>query len=111
MDYYSEKLPASRLMKCYQVAPPRVVQYLNAEIEFVCSRIRREDLVLELGCGYGRVLERLMEATGSVVGIDISHEKLLSAREIFGGNVPPALTGIDAVELGFRDESFDAAIN
>ncbi len=55
-DYYSNKLSAGRLRLCYDLAPPRVKQYLNAEIDFILEKIKPNDNVLELGCGYGRVL-------------------------------------------------------
>lgn len=56
MGYYSEKLAGKRLRECYDIAPARVKQYLDAEIQYVLSRTKPEDSVLELGCGYGRVI-------------------------------------------------------
>ncbi len=32
-DYYVEALSAERLRKCYEVAPPRVLRYLEAELQ------------------------------------------------------------------------------
>ena len=32
--YYSDRLNAERLRRCYEVAPPRVQRYLEAEIGF-----------------------------------------------------------------------------
>jgi ubiquinone/menaquinone biosynthesis C-methylase UbiE len=58
-SYYSEHVSAGRLRRCYELAPPRVRRYLDAEIEHVAGRIRPGDAVLELGCGYGRVMEKL----------------------------------------------------
>ena len=55
-DYYSEQLFAERLRKCYEIAPPRARQYLEAEIDHVAGRIRPGESVLELGRGYGHVL-------------------------------------------------------
>jgi hypothetical protein len=49
--YYSEKLFAERLRKIYQIAPPRIKQYLEAEIDFILGKIKSSDIVLELGCG------------------------------------------------------------
>jgi len=54
--YYTEKLSANKLLRCYAVAPARIKQYLDAEIHFVISNLCGADLVLELGCGYGRVM-------------------------------------------------------
>jgi hypothetical protein len=49
--YYKERLSGDRLFRCYEIAPPRIKQYLKAEIEFVVSNLQPADLVLELGCG------------------------------------------------------------
>jgi hypothetical protein len=54
-DYYSTRLSGEQLEKCYELASPRVKQYLDVEIAFVLGRLRPADSVLELGCGYGRV--------------------------------------------------------
>ncbi|MEW5925824.1 MAG: class I SAM-dependent methyltransferase, partial [Candidatus Zixiibacteriota bacterium] len=56
-QYYSEKLSASRLKQCYEIASPRVKQYLKAEICHVLERVRSSDTILETGCGYGRVIK------------------------------------------------------
>ena len=50
-DYYTAQLSAERLKRCYDIAPPRIVRYLEAELDFVAGRIRPFDTVLELGCG------------------------------------------------------------
>ncbi len=54
-DYYAQKLSAERLRSCYEVAPPDAQRYLKAELDFVRERTTSDSLVLELGCGYGRV--------------------------------------------------------
>ena len=75
-DYYSKNLSGDRLKLCYEIAPPRVIQYLNAEIDFVLNKIKPSDKVLELGCGYGRILLKLIENAKTVVGIDSSRESI-----------------------------------
>ncbi len=52
-NYYNDKLSAERLVRVYDIAPPRIRKYLDAEIEHVVKKIRQSDIVLELGCGYG----------------------------------------------------------
>ena len=89
--YYEEKLSALRLKQCYEIAPRRVQQYLEAEINHVLDRTRPEDHLLELGCGYGRVLPPLAEKAGFVIGIDTSHPNLLLGQETTSSGNPSAL--------------------
>ncbi|MFQ5590516.1 MAG: class I SAM-dependent methyltransferase [Phycisphaerae bacterium] len=108
--YYKENLSGERLRQCYEIAPARVRQYLDAEIEHVACRIRPSDMVLELGCGYGRVVKRLAGASGSVVGIDTSLSSLQLAHELLGSESNTRLLAMDAVALGFKDRSFDVVL-
>lgn len=106
-DYYSERLSAERLELCYQLAPPRVRQYLRAEVEHTLSLIPRGAVVLELGCGYGRVLERIAEVSSLACGIDTSLGSLQLARCRLASvsNVVVAL--VDAAEPAFAPATFD----
>ncbi|MFX1415519.1 MAG: class I SAM-dependent methyltransferase [Promethearchaeota archaeon] len=109
-DYYSARLSAERLKKCYDIAPPRIVRYLEAELDFVAERIRPFDTVLELGCGYGRALREFSKHAGDVVGIDISNQNLTFGR---GRTVEPASAGLlqmDASYLAFDDNVFDVVV-
>ena len=108
--YYTEKLSAERLKRCYEIAPPRIKQYLEAEINYVLDKLKAADRVLELGCGYGRVLQRLLEKSEKVLGIDTSYASLLMAREYIGNISSCFLIEMDAADLGFRKNSFDAVI-
>jgi len=108
-DYYSEKLSSQRLRLCYGLAPPRVQRYLEAEIEFVLDRIKPTDAVLELGCGYGRVIRRLAIKAHTVVGIDTSRDSLELARNIIDCKNCHLLE-MNAVALGFHDRQFDSVI-
>ena len=71
-NYYGTKLAAERLQACYDLAPPRVMAYLEAEVDFVLQRTSSSMVVLELGCGYGRVLRRLIPQVRAAVGVDTS---------------------------------------
>jgi len=109
-SYYFQKLLGERLRLCYEIAPPRVKQYLEAEIEFVLDKMKSSDLILELGCGYGRVLKRLLAKAKTVVGIDTSYTSLSLARDVFCKRSHCHLFVMDAVKLGFRDRQFDTVI-
>ncbi len=110
MSYYAEKLSAERLRKCYEVAPPRVRQYLDAEVDHAASRIQPGDTVLELGCGYGRIFEKLADKTTTLIGIDNSLSSLRLGREMFSevGNVH--FLQMDAANLAFRNATFDVVL-
>ena len=108
--YYDIHLSADRLRRCYEIAPARVQQYLRAEIAHVASKIRSSDLVLELGCGYGRVLHELAACAGRVVGIDTSASSLEAAKEWLGDISNIELGRMNAVSLGFADQSFDVVV-
>ena len=106
--YYARKLSAERLRQCYTLAPPRVQRYLLAEIECVRRRVTPEDRVLELGCGYGRVLQHVAPYA-KVIGIDTAFDSLRLAKDM----VPYpswSLFQMDASMLGFSDHSFDVVI-
>lgn len=109
-DYYRKNLAGDRLRRAYDLAPPRVRQYFEAELAHVFSKLQANDTVLELGCGYGRVLRRLSEHVSLVVGVDTAEGSLLAATEYCAGIDNIRLLRMNAAELGFTDHSFDSVI-
>jgi SAM-dependent methyltransferase len=108
--YYAKRLSAERLRRCYEIAPVRVKQYLEAEIEYVLSFLGGREQVLELGCGYGRVLSRLCLKAGRAFGIDTSWDSLLLAKTELAGYANSFLICMDAVSMGCRDGVFDLVV-
>ncbi len=108
-DYYSKKLSADRLRQVYDLAPDRVRRYLESEIRFVMEKIKPDDLVLELGCGYGRVLDKLAKKTQKVIGIDTSLDSLYMAKKSDRCS-SFWLSEMNAVNLGFCDQCFDVMV-
>lgn len=108
--YYAEKLSGERLRACYDVAPQRTLQYLEAEIAHVLESAVPSALALELGCGYGRVLRRLAPRVRAAVGIDTALASLALAREHVAGAGAVRLAAMDAARTGFRDGTFDLTI-
>lgn len=109
-DYYSRALSAERLRLCYELAPPRVQQYLKAEIDFVLQYLGGSEHVVELGCGYGRVIRELQQKASYVLGIDTCRKSLLLAQRPLGSNRKCGLAQIDATNLALRDGEFDLVI-
>ncbi|NQU67908.1 MAG: class I SAM-dependent methyltransferase [Candidatus Marinimicrobia bacterium] len=110
MNYYSDNLSAERLEKCYEIAPPRIRQYLKAEIDYIRSVIPPTSRVLELGCGYGRIFKDLAHHCELLAGIDISIENLKLAKSRLSRYQNIFFCEMNAVELGFKDNSFDVVL-
>lgn len=108
--YYARLLSGRRLRQCYEIAAPRVKQYLEAEMGFVLGRLEPGDDVLELGCGYGRVGFRLAEVARRVVGVDTSPESIALAREAAGPGSRCEFLLMDAVALAFAESTFDKVV-
>ena len=108
--YYSERLSAERLRKCYEIAPPRVRRYLDCEIRHVAARLGESDIVLDLGCGYGRIMERLADSAGLIVGIDTSPSSLRLGREYLRRYMNCRLIRMDAGALAFCNDAFDVVL-
>ncbi|HUV35776.1 MAG TPA: class I SAM-dependent methyltransferase [Patescibacteria group bacterium] len=110
MDYYRETLSAGRLRRAYGIAPPRVRRYLEEEVRHVLGHLSPASRVLELGCGYGRVLARIAAWSRFAVGIDTSMGSLVLARRELGQSANYRLLAMDAAQLGFADGVFDCVV-
>ena len=108
--YYTENLAAERLKLAYDIAPPKVKKYLETEINHVLRRIRSDDILLELGCGYGRVLAYLSQKAARVMGIDTSRRSLHYGHRLLSQTPNCALICADAVQLPFHDGMFDCVL-
>ena len=110
LGYYNRLLAAERLKACYDLAPPRTRQYLEAEISHVLDKVAGANVILEMGCGYGRIIGRLKGEVKAVAGIDTSSESLLMARAFLGPSPSIRLARMNAVHLGFHDRVFDVTL-
>jgi ubiquinone/menaquinone biosynthesis C-methylase UbiE len=106
--YYKDKLSGTRLLKCYAIAPSRIKQYLDAEIQFVIPNLHDKDLALELGCGYGRVMKAVAPFVSMIVGNDISRENLELAKSYMKPYKNYRIVLMDASNMAFRSCTFDA---
>jgi SAM-dependent methyltransferase len=109
-DYYSRQLASNNLKRCYDLAPARVKQYLRAEIDYVLQHINSTDTVIELGCGYGRVLREILPYSSVLIGIDTSRESLEMAIDFTGHNSKCLVFQASAEKLPIRDHSVDKVV-
>jgi 2-polyprenyl-6-hydroxyphenyl methylase/3-demethylubiquinone-9 3-methyltransferase len=66
--------------------------------------------VLELGCGYGRVVSALAGAAARVVGIDTAQESVALARQLAGERSRIDFAVMDATATAFVDGAFDVVL-
>lgn len=109
LNYYDKKLNSITLMNVYDTNIPRVKQYLDSEISYVCNLLKGEENVIELGAGYGRIIKELAPRCKSIVGIDISKDNVNLGKEYLK-NIPNAkLKIMDVHKLNF-DQKFDVIL-
>jgi len=108
--YYQDKLSAERLKQCYDIAPSRVQRYLKAEIDYIQQKFSPGDLILDLGCGYGRELQQICNSDVIIIGIDTSYISLILGKEMLHNIANCFLMEMNAVELAFQDQFFDIVL-
>ncbi|GAI13572.1 unnamed protein product, partial [marine sediment metagenome] len=108
--YYQDKLSAERLKQCYDIAPSRVQRYLKAEIDYIQQKFSPGDLILDLGCGYGRELQQICNSDVIIIGIDTSYISLILGKEMLQNIANCFLMEMNAVELAFQDQFFDIVL-
>jgi ubiquinone/menaquinone biosynthesis C-methylase UbiE len=107
-SYYEDRLFGSKLQQVYDLASPRIRQYLDAEARYVIENVQGMSWVLELGCGYGRALKEIAPHVTRIVGNDISRGSLEFAASYLQPFRNCDLVRMDASRLAFRDGVFDA---
>lgn len=108
-NYYSEKLGANSLVKVYDTDLPRISQYLKSEIDFVRDRINGKRNVLELGCGYGRIMKELAPSVETLTGIDISAESIELAKTYLSDSPNCHVIQMDAMKINLPS-NFDVVL-
>ena len=110
-DYYIDNLSGNHLQRAYALADAAVTAYLQGEIDYLRECIKPGNRVLELGCGYGRVVKALAADSHSIVGIDNAPGNLKLAREYLrdARNVEVHLMSV--ASLDFTDQSFDLVVS
>jgi len=89
--------------------PNKIFRYIeNKRIETLIelADIKETDLVLEIGCGAGHILERIKK--GRLFGIDISYIQIERAKKRLNDNV--LLTKSPGEKTPFEDRYFDKII-
>jgi len=79
---------------------------IGSELDFVRTKVKEGEVVLDLGCGYGRVAVPLSEYT-DVYGLDISPKMIQAARQ---ANSKAQFEVGDMCALPYPDSFFDKVL-
>lgn len=86
--------------------------FSDTEISYVLDRLGRDDNVLDIGCGTGRLTIPLARHVRSVTGLDISQAMLdEAARKARAAGHEVSFRQGDMANLPFESESFDAVVS
>lgn len=100
-NYYAEGLNSAKLFRVYDTKLERVRRYLREEISFVRRELEGNEKILELGCGYGRIMRELAPYADFIVGIDISTNSVRFGEEFLKDLPNCEIRVMDAHDLSF----------
>ncbi|WP_138159516.1 class I SAM-dependent methyltransferase [Peptoniphilus catoniae] len=109
-NYYKEKLNSQMLFQVYDTKIERIKSYLFHEIDRVRKDLTGKENLLEVGCGYGRILKELSKDAGFLKGIDISEDSIELGKDYLKDLKNVELEAIDINDLKAEDE-FDVVIS
>lgn len=89
--------------------PPILLEAAKQELDYIDQMQSGKDL-LEIGCGYGRLLHAFAPKMHHVVGIDFSKSLTNQAQQTFANQRNVQVYQMDATQLGIRDNAFDYVV-
>jgi len=92
--------------------PEKLKEYLQAEEERIKQYCQENhpELVLEAGCGRGRIIEAIMPYCKKIIGIDYSPTMAGFCSKKFRGNSNIRIYEEDISQTHFQDDYFDLGI-
>lgn len=88
--------------------PPKLIQeFLDGEINFLKSYIKDKKDILEVGCGYGRLIKVLAPKSKKITGIDFSEPLLMRAKKNLSKTKNAKLLLMDGKKIDLPQNSYD----
>ena len=83
----------------------------KAQLQFLKNHLSKDQQVLDLACGYGRLTIPLAQARNNIEGVDLVPSLIKKAKELAKqGNIKIKFKVGDMRDLPYKDELFDAII-
>ena len=90
--------------------PPLLQEFFQRDLDYIAEHFTAEKDVLEVGCGFGRLLPKLAERSKKVTGIDFSDLQIAQAQETARNLKNVSLLKMCAESLEFPPASFDISL-
>ena len=90
--------------------PSQIKEFIDKEILYLKDVVGKNNSILEIGCGYGRMFEYLKPDKNNVFGIDYSLRMIKKAQTLNGKSQIARLCLMRAEKLGFEDNAFDIVL-
>lgn len=84
--------------------------YLAKEVEYIISNVDKKSNVLEIGCGSGRVINKIAPLAHKVIGIDNSQLQLEDSKKLLSSHSNVELRLMGGKNILFKDSSFDTVL-
>jgi len=93
------------------LSPPESIrEFIESEIAYLSENVKATQVILEVGCGYGRLLEIIGGNANLAVGLDFSWSLLKRAKSDLA-NIQSVLLALAlAQQIPFKDGSFNCAL-
>lgn len=90
---------------------PSYSRYFAAEEEYLTTHIKKDSYVLDVGCGDGSTIQRILPITTTVVGLDSDSKAVEDAQAKLSSTPTIDIVLADALALPFSDRTFDAVVH
>lgn len=82
----------------------------DKEEEFLLENVPKDTIVLDVGCGFGRVIKLLAPQAKKIIGIDNDKKAIEDAKEYLKEFDNVEIFFEDAEKMHFEDKSFDVVL-
>ncbi len=96
--------------KYLKTASPLIKDWLKKENLYLQKNIKKDSVVLDVGCGLGRNMTAIKDIAEKVFGIDNNEEFINKAQEKILGFSNLKISFGDAREMSFQENTFDYTI-
>ncbi len=96
--------------KLLENAPKSYKKLFDLERKILRKVVTKDSRVLEVGCGKGRSLRDIIDITKNLVGIDNNEKAFKDGKRNFENHPSIKILLADAIDIPFKDKSFDFVI-